>query len=186
MRTRSEQASDAALLEQYRGMIRQLSWKAWLQLPASVKMWVGPEDMVSDAYVYILSVLKNNRYKKSRASRSTFTWVGVTNLFLNFAASHQTKKRYGWSIPLENIEWMGKPDPEIRNREALDALSRTYREASPDCRHQMQRWFGQEPVKARWSEKEQRIYREFALLAAKNRLTRDDCRELMRAGVCMQ
>ncbi len=182
MKKRTWSGSDVVNIEQYKKMVLQLAFKCWRQLPVSVKMWVDPEDLVADAYVYILAWAKF-RYKESRAGKSTFLWTGVSNLYLNFALKHQAKKRFGWRIPLEDVQWLGKQDKKIAEKEALDALSRIYSEASKPCRNRIKSWFGQEMVRARRSEKERRVYEEFSLLAKKNGLTRDDCRELMRGGV---
>lgn len=173
---------DAVIVARYKGLVYQLAFKSWYQLPVSVKLWVSPEDLVADAYLYILSHAKYH-YKGHRAMKSTFLWTGVSNLFLNFALKHQTKKRFGWQVPLEEMEWLGKKDANIAQHEALDALARTYREASQGCRRGIKQWFGQENTKPRRTEKERQLYEEFRLLAQKNGLTRDDCRELMRCGV---
>ena len=179
-RTRTDE--DVAILKQYRGLIYKLAFKSWRQLPASVKMWVEPEDLVADAYLFILASAKFS-YKKARAGRSTFLWTGVSNLYLNFALKHQAKKRFGWRIPIEDVQWVGKSDTKIAEKESLDALSRIYFEASEECRRGIKKWFGQEPVRAKRSEKEKRIYGEFYQLAKKNGLSKNDCRELMRGGV---
>lgn len=179
---RTWSGSDMAIIDQYKRMVYQLAFKSWRQLPASVKMWVDPEDLVADAYLYILAWAKF-KYKRTRAGKSTFLWTGVSNLYLNFALKHQAKKRFGWRVPLEDIEWFGRKDKKIAEKESLDALSRIYSEASEDCRGRIKKWFGQEPVKTKRSEKERRIYTEFYQLAKKNGLSKDDCRELMRGGV---
>jgi DNA-directed RNA polymerase specialized sigma24 family protein len=182
MAKRTWSETDEVVIEKYKGMIYKLAFKSWRQLPASVKMWVEPEDLVADAYVAILANAKF-RYKKTQSSVSTFLWIGISNLFLNFALKHQVKKRLGWRVPLEDIEWFGKSDAKIAEREALDALARTYFEASEDCRARIKKWFGQVPVRAKRSEKEKQFYQEFCRLAKKNGLTKNDCRELMRGGV---
>lgn len=174
--------SDESIIKQYRGMVYQLAFKSWRQLPISVKLWVDVDDLVAEAYVYILAWAKF-RYKGELAGKTTFLWTGISNLYLNFALKHQARKRFGWRIPLEDINWLGKTDKKIAENEALDALARVYREASENCRKQIKRWFGQEAVRAKRSEKERKIYKEFCGLAKKNGLTKEDCRELMRGGV---
>lgn len=182
MARRKWNESDVIEIEQYKKMIYKLAFRSWKQLPVSVKMWVDPEDLIADAYLYILACAKYS-YKGTRAGKSTFLWTGISNLFLNFALKHQAKKRFGWRVPLEDIEWFGRQDKKIIEREALVALSRIYLEASEDCRDRIKIWFGQETVRAKRSEKEKQIYTEFYVLAKKNGLSRDDCRELMRGGV---
>jgi hypothetical protein len=176
---------DIAVIEQYKKMVYQLAFKSWRQLPVSVRMWVDPEDLVADAYVYILALAKFS-YQKNRAGKSTFLWTGISNLFLNFALKHQAKKRFGWHVPLEDVNWLGKQDKKIAEKESLDALSRIYAEASEDCRDRIKKWFGQTAVKTRRSKKERQFYEEFCFLAKKNGLTKEDCRELMRGGVWIQ
>jgi hypothetical protein len=179
---RTWSVNDEVLLEQYKGMIYKLAFKSWRLLPASVKIWVEPEDLVADAYLDILAAVKF-RYRKDRSSKSTFIWTAISNMYLNFAAKHQASKRFGWRIPLDDVQWLGKKDGKIAEREALDALSKVYYQASEDCRSRIKLWFGQEPIRAKRSEKEKQFYTEFCQLAKRNGLSKDDCRELMRGGV---
>lgn len=178
--------SQMKLVNQYRAMAQKLAWQFWRTLPVSTKMWIDHEDLVSEAYLYILSRARET-YDATRASRSTFLWTGISNLFLNFALSQQTKKRFGFNVPAEDLDRMGvgKRDKTIERTEAIDALLLTYHEASEDCRRGMRQWFGVEKSKVRRSASAKRNYQEFAQLAAKNRLTPNDCRNLMRGGMCL-
>ena len=169
--------------EKYREMVAKLAWRFWYQLPAATKMWVSPEDLIADAYVYIISQARKS-YDKTRASQSTLLWTGVSNLFLNFALKHQMKKRFGWRVELDDKHsWMGARDKGVSRYNSLEALSKVYSEASKECRQRIQLWFGQEPVKIKRSEKERKLYEEFRGLAMKNGLSVDDCRMLMSGGV---
>lgn len=184
MERRSSQRIDGSTIEKYKGMIYKLAIKSWRQLPPSVKMWVSVEDLVADAYLDILSWNKS-KYKRAKAGQSTFLWCAIGNMYINFAAKHCARKRFGWRLDLEDIRWLGKKDAQIELWEELDSLARTYREASPLCQERIRQWFGQEPVRVKRSEKEKQIYQEFAFLAKKNGLSIGGCRKLMRGGVCV-
>lgn len=129
------------------------------------------------------AVLENaNKKYDGRAGQTTFIYVGISNLFLNFAISQQTKKRFGWNVPLEDVVlWVR--DRQTERVESVDALLTCYAQASEECRQEMRGWFGQERPKVRRSELGKRIYREFRILADANGLTANDCRQLMRGGL---
>lgn len=173
---------DTTTLEQYKRMIYKLAYRSWRQLPTSVKMWVDPDDLAADAYVYVLSWARFH-YNRRKASKSTFLWTGISNLFLNYAIKHQSQKRFGWRLSLEDVFWLGKQDKQIAELEALMALARVYKQASEPCKVRIKKWFGQEKVKVRRAKRELVFYEEFQSLASRNGLTRDACRELMRSGV---
>jgi hypothetical protein len=175
---------DESLLAQYRGLVIKLAWQYWRRLPVSTKMWVEPEDLIEDAYLFILT-RHAQTYNNKRAMRSTFLWTGIGNLFLNFALSQQTRKRFGWPVPLEEVETMGRRDDRIQRVESVDAIIRIFNQASPECQVEMRRWFGFERPKVRRSEQGRRIYKEFSELAYQNRVSPDDCRKLMRSGLCL-
>lgn len=169
------------VLEKFKGLVLKLSWQYWKRLPQHTKVWVDPDDLIEDAYLYVLSRAADT-YDKEKASRCTFLWVGVNNLLLNFAMSQQTKKRFGWNVPVEELEVIGKPDPSVAGMEARDALNKIYNEASDELKKEMQNWFG--PIRPRLRTK--RVHenrREFLALATKHRLTEDDCRHLMGSVV---
>ncbi len=174
------------LIEQYRNLARKLAWQYWKSLPASTKVWVDPEDLIEDAYLYILS-RASTAYDVGRGKWTTFLTTGITNLFLNFTLSQQTKKRFGWNHPLETLDQMGigKRDKGVGRLEAIDALLNVYTQASDPCRGAMRQWFGVERRKVKRSAVAKALYREFAILAEQNRLSPNDCRELMRGGLCL-
>lgn len=173
------------LLEQHRGMVLKLAWQYWRRLPSYTKIWVDPEDLIEEAYLYILSRAQGS-YDRRRAGQSTFLWTGLTNLFLIFAMRQQTKKRFGWSVPLEELQALGKRDTGVGRVETIDAVLKCYQQASEECRQEMQKWFGFERIKVKRSEQAKRVYLEFKILAERNRLSPNDCRQLMRGGLCLR
>jgi DNA-directed RNA polymerase specialized sigma24 family protein len=174
------------LIEQYRNLARKLAWQYWKSLPVSTKVWVDVEDLIEDAYLYILS-RATDTYDGGRGKWTTFLTTGISNLFLNFAQSQQTKKRFGWMHPLETLDKLGigKRDEGVSRAEAIDALLSTYGQASDPCRGAMRQWFGVERRKVKRSAAAKQIYKEFQVLAERNRLSPNDCRKLMRGGLCL-
>lgn len=179
-------ASRLELVNQYQNMARKLAWQFWKTLPVSTKMWVDPEDLISDALLYIVDRAPE-MYNAKRGRWSTFLTTGISNLFLNFALSQQTKKRFGFNVPAEDLDRLGvgKKDGAIQRCEAIDALLKTYSEASLELRVAMRQWFSVEKHKFRRSATAKRNYQEFAELAEKNKLSPNDCRVLMRGGMCL-
>jgi DNA-directed RNA polymerase specialized sigma24 family protein len=174
-----------AVMEQYRELVLKLSWQYWHKLPMAVKSWVDPQDIIEEVYVYVISRAQET-YDESRSSRMTFLWTGINNLLLNFAMSHQTQKRFGWSVPLDDILNMGKHDQGLADIEAKEALHNIYKEATPELKEYIAAWFGARRPRVRWSLEARSVYREFRNLALQQRLTRDDCHRLLRSGVWVQ
>ena len=190
---KKELERDAHLLEEmekYRGLVLKLSWQYWHKLPIAVKSWVDPQDIIEEVYIYAISraedTYNNPHYKHKKANKCTFLYTGINNLLLNFAACHQTQKRFGWSIPLEEIEHMGKRDETLSDIEAREALHVIYKQASDELKEYIQAWFGARRPRMKWSLESRQIYREFRDLALQQRLTRDDCSRLLRGGVWVQ
>jgi hypothetical protein len=171
------------VIEQYRGLVMKLAWEYWRRLPVYSKVWIDPDDLIEEAYLFILRKATKT-YDKKRASQMTFLWCGIGNLFKNFANAQQTKKRFGWSVSLEELECagMGARDSGIAWVEAYDAAIRTYRQVSPECRCEMKQWFGPERRKVKRSGEALKLYREFYQTAHTNGLTIDDCRQLIQSG----
>ena len=177
--------NEESILQRHGGLIRKLALKFWRQLPVSVKMWVDLDDLIIEGQIYVLHQMREH-YDRFQARESTFLWVALSNMYLNFALRYQVKKRAGWMVPLEDVTWMlGTQDAVIAQREALDALAKTYKQASKECRAEIIRWFGQEPVRAGRSARALNVYEEFRQLAQRNGLSKEDCRNLMRSGVCL-
>lgn len=170
------------VIEQYRGLVWKLAWQYWWRLPVQAKCWVDPDDLIEDAYLYVLTTVAKGTYDRRRGGKTTFLWVGVNNLLLNFALSLQAKKRVGWVVSLEELHAVAKADRELGRVEAEEALNRTYRDASVSLKKEMKNWFGPGKPKVRRSKEAKGLQGEFLDLARRNRLTAQDCRELMGTG----
>lgn len=170
-----------ATISQYRRMVMKLAWSYWKRLPEATKAWVDPEDLIEEAYIFLLKTAANqhnSNYDKRKSSMSNFTWVGVSNMFLNFTLSQQTAKRYGFSAPLEEAFDYGKRDHEIDYINATQALQRVITQASPELHSEILKWFGPRAPRLKWSFEAKQLYREFYVLAVRNGLNANDCRTL--------
>lgn len=197
-RTMSEQQEVVYLIEKYGDLAKKLAWECWKGLPGPTKVWISPEDLISEAYLcFILNIQAN--YNPMKASACTFIWHSLKNMFVNFQKHHWVKKRNGVTLHIEDILeagdeeesseetflWMGKDDANVAQREALNALALIYWSVTPECRLAMQRWFGQEKTIVLRSAKAKKVYDEFALMAGSTNLQPEECLELMRGGVCL-
>ena len=167
----------------YRDLAGQLAWKFWRALPPSAKAWIDPEDLV--AHAYLSMVQKFPHYNDKFAGKTTFFYYVLSRELQNFVRSKRCKKRMGEVVPMASVPELGRPDAMVKQTEALYSLAQVYAEVSPKCRKEMKRWFGQKPVPVRRSEMGKRAMEEFRIKADKYRLTADDCRTLMRSGVCL-
>ncbi len=174
---------DLLVIQRYRGLVLQLAWRYWRTLPAYTKIWVDPDDLIEDAYIYILTRVGKRAWNPQRGAQSTYLWCGINSILLNFTLSQQTKKRFGYRLPLEDIKAMALPDRRLARLEAEDALNRIYREASQELKEQMKRWFGPGSPKHGRPGKVLPLCSEFKSLTTRYRLTADDCRQLMGKGV---
>jgi DNA-directed RNA polymerase specialized sigma24 family protein len=181
---RRDKLADEQLLSQYRGMVIKLAWQYWKRLPEMVRVWVDPEDLIEEAYIHVLS-RGRSLFDRRRGGQSTFLYIGISHLFLNFAIAQQAKKRFGWAVSVDELRVLGKRDSGLGRVESIDALLRCYQQASEECKGEMRRWFGFSKPKVHRSLYHQRIYQEFRQLAEHNRLSPNDCRVLMRSGMCL-
>jgi len=167
----------------YRDLAAKLAWKYWKTLPPSAKVWIDPEDLV--AHAYLCMVEKFPKYDHKKSLRSTYMWYVISNDLHNFVRQQCMKKRTGIAVSIDAIAEPGRPDLLIRQREALYSLAKVYETVSPECRLEMQRWFGQDVLRGRYSYRCKRAMEEFRQSANRFRLTPEDCRTLMRSGVCL-
>ena len=177
------QERDLLVIQKYRGLVLELAWRYWRTLPAHTKIWVDPDDLIEDAYIYVLTRVGKRAWNPRRGAQSTYLWCGISSILLNFALSQQTKKRFGYRLPLEDIKAIALPDRRLATLEAEEALNKTYQEASRELKWQMKRWFGPSKPRFGHSDKSFFLYSEFRNLAARHRLTSEDCRRLMGSGV---
>lgn len=170
------------LVEQYRWLVMKLAWQYWRKLPVYTKLWVDPDDLIEEAYLFILTTAIR-QYDPKRASRTTFVWVGVNSVLLNFALSQQVKKRFGWSVPLEELRFVCKTDERLLLYESEQALNRVYESASPLLKEEMRLWFGPGKPKYHRSIASRGLQEEFKTLAHTYHLVPDDCRRLFGRGI---
>lgn len=182
VKKQKEEERQLALLAKYRKLVLKLAWEYWKRLPASVRIWVDPEDLIEEAYVYVIRQEARD-YDKRRGNPTTFLWTGISNLFLNFAASYQTRKRFGWRVPLEDLWMGGEHDRELKRIEAREALEQVFKEGSPELQKEILEWFGQAGSRVKWSKAAKRLYEEFRRLAKKHGLSPEDFRQLIRSDL---
>lgn len=195
-----EERSDVEwLIEKYGDLAKQLAWRYWRKLPPATKLWVDPEDLISEAYLWFVETMQT-KYDPTKACGCTFVYHALNNMLMNFCIRHQQRKRQGITLSLDeameamankgapqfNPKYLGKSDGSFRKVEAYDALAKVYQESSRDCKKEIRRWFGQNNrERPRRSVKGLDVNKEFRYRAAMNRLSENDCRELMRSGVCL-
>jgi hypothetical protein len=188
------------LIVKYGDLAKKLAWKYWKKLPPAAKMWIDPEDLISEAYLCFATKIKE-KYDANRASESTFIWHTLSNLFTNLCLQQAQSRRKAITLSLDealealssegeipkfDIKFLGRPDQLVKQREALYSLASVYRDAGEECQARMRRWFGQRPTKLKRLSWEDKIWNaEFKFLADKYRLNMDDCLLLMRSGVCL-
>jgi hypothetical protein len=182
----NEERKQLRVLEQYRGLVLKLAWEYWKKLPASVKVWVDPDDLIEEAYLYVIRHEAKGDFDPTRARKSTFLWTGISSILMNFALAQQTQKRFGWRVSLDELLFIGRRDREIDKLEARESLRCTFEAASPGLRREMLKWFGQQKPKIPWSKEAMKMYQEFRLLADKYRLSAEDCRQLMRSDLWVE
>lgn len=180
-----KQERDLCVIRQYRGLVLELAWRYWKMLPANAKLWLDPDDLIEDAYIYILTRVGNRAWNPKRGSQMTYLWMGISSILQNFSIAQQAKKRFGFIVPLEDIQHVGGLDRKVIQWEAEEALNRVYSEASPKLKDLMKKWFGPEKPRGTMlrSSKATEMYFEFRGLAEKHRLSPSDCRKMMGAGV---
>lgn len=171
-----------SLYEQYRDMARKLAWQYWKSLPTTTKMWVDPEDMISEAVLHVMSFVGRNHDAK-RGSLSTFIYCTVNSHLLNFALSQQNGKRFCWRRDLEDAGHVWKEENLFQLIEARNALEVIYRKASVDLRREICVWFGPERRAPKWGVNGKALTQEFSQLARTYRLSEKDCSLLLRSGV---
>lgn len=175
--------SKRMLYESYKNMARKLAWQYWKSLPASTKMWVDPEDMISEAVLHVLSFVKAN-YDLKRGSISTFLYCTVNSHLLNYTLAQQNGKRFGWRLDLEDVGHLHSEESLFRLVEARQALEVVFSKASPSLQNEISIWFGPGKRRApRWGISGKALTSEFYHLARQHRLTESDCRLLLRSGV---
>jgi RNA polymerase sigma factor (sigma-70 family) len=187
------------LIAKYGDLAKKLAWKYWKKLPPATKMWVDPEDLISEAYLCFVKTVRD-KYDASKASECTFIFWVVNNMLINFCLKHQQGKRRGVTLSLDealeateegevaqfNPKYLGVQDNKFKKLEAYDALMQVYTESSEECRQEIRRWFGQNHrERPRRSVKGKEVNKEFRYRASMNRLSPYDCVELMREGVCL-
>ncbi len=179
-----KESSRLFLYEQYKRMAMQLAWKYWKQLPVSTKMWVDPEDLISEAVLHVVTRI-SDIYNPKKSSMSTFVYCSVGSVLFNFVLSQRNAKRFGWNISLDDEACPSIPrrDEAFQLMEAKQSLERIFIESSPKLRMEICRWFSIEKRSPRYSKDGRRLTREFSFLAKRNRLSESDCRLLLRNGV---
>lgn len=177
-----------AVIAQYRGLVLKLAWMYWRKLPAAVKVWVDPDDLIEEAYVSVIRDEAKRQWDAKRGRKSTFVWTSLNSMFLNFALAQQTQKRFGWRITLEDLACLGlgEDDKSIATLEAKQAFEKVWWASSSSLRGYEREWFGPEKPRMKWSEETRAAYREFRGLADKYRLSPNDCRQLMRGGMWLE
>jgi hypothetical protein len=181
---RNRYQSQLFLYEQYKHMAMKLAWKYWKQLPASAKMWIDPEDFISEAVLHVVGFVRKN-HDVSRASVSSFLYCTVGSHMLNAVLAQRNTKRFGWMVSTEdeNCPQLFQTEYSIQLIEARQALEKIFRQSSPRLRTEIGKWFGIERSGPGYSKKSQELVSEFAHLAKRNGLSASDCRLLLRSGV---
>lgn len=173
-------------LLQHQGLVAKLAWRYWWGLPRAMRCWVDPEDLMEEAFVYLLA-RGLRRYERQRSMESTFLWTGVQNLFLNYVKSQLVQKRKVELTALEDLELVGKTpgktDCIVLQTDAQEALGSIYAQASPELRQSLRRWFSADFKLMRKGYRFWSTVGEFRELARREGLTIDDCRMLLRSGV---
>lgn len=174
--------SKRTLYEEYKNMARKIAWQYWKTLPASAKMWIDPEDMISEAVLHVMSFVGKN-FNPKRSSLSTFLYCTVNSHMLNFTLAQQNGKRFGWRKDLDDVLHLHVEESLFQLIEAREALEVIFRKASPDLRMEIKKWFGPERRAPRWGVNGRALTSEFKHLAHSHRLTASDCDILLRSGV---
>jgi hypothetical protein len=183
--TSERDEKDLSVIRQYRGLVLELAWRYWKTLPAHTKMWIDPDDLIEDAYIYILTRVGSRAWNPKRGTRMTYLYCGISSILMNFSMSQQAKKRFGYPVPLEDVYHLGGLDKKMIQWEAEEALNKIYKEASPELKAQMKKWFGPGKPRGQRTVNASQFYFEFRGLAERYRLTPNDCRKMMGAGMWM-
>lgn len=170
------------MLEKVKGIVIKLAWESWLQLPRQTKVWVQPDDLIGDCYLYVLQDVLN-KYD-GRAGYTTFLWWTIKNHLINLAQRHLAQKRLAITVPLGNGDSIVDTRPTCQDWcDAVNSIAWVYSKASPQLQVQMRAWFCYS-LQRRTGKKVdfQEMAAEFRFLCENSHLHYDDCLMLIKSG----
>lgn len=117
-------------IENYRQLVSMMAWRAWRRLPIHTRIWINPEDMISDGMwqAHRMTLTYNPNY----ANFTTALYHRLHKFYINDYLEFHSAQQRGWVRPPRTKTTEGKPIPHISMQAIEEAMRRKSTKASLD------------------------------------------------------